>query len=409
MGPRTNTSSLQASSRRRAMAISLVTIFVLVTVKTVSENIQIVHDLEEGTYKFLQNWRVTAGTTVRPHVLVVDIGDLKPERWERDGRSDLATPRGPLKEMIQVFADLDARAIGVDVDFSPENGQVIHPDDPQFFDWCLQLSEKRNIPILLGVHRTFKQPYKWLGDDRYMRLAAFIAIRKGGNYEQLPHWIRTKNGFLLRSMGAALAGADVNATGSDESPWTWAIRSTSIIKPGPDLESKESLIDYAPLQRIREDALPMLPPEAFRKMKDKIEGRMVILGDIRPESGDMFQSRVGPIPGVFIHASGANTIATEPLYRLTLLGRIAIDVLLALLILVLVEFSLWLQSRFGRSSTHAEYWWNVIFTLLVVILVLTVSVGLIHWTRLLWTDFVVVCAVLLVQLLVDIFRSRSKA
>lgn len=395
-------------SRRSTLFVSIAIMIALVIVKTLCEHIGKARELEEKTYEFLLHKIVAAGTKSHPKVLVIDIGEIKPERWTRDGRSNVATPRPPLQELIQIFADLGARSIGVDVDLSPENGQFMHPDDPTFFRWCLDLSEKKKIPILLGVYRTYAQPYNWLGDDAYMRLAAVIGLPSIKGNDQAPHWIRVKTGSLLRSMSAGLAGVDVNAIGTSDPRWGWARQSTSIVQRESNLESKETTIDYAPLPWIEAEILPVLTADAYTKLKNKIKDRMVILGDREPATGDIFQTAAGPLPGVYVHACAANTIATEPLYRLTLLGRVATDLGLALAIFLFVKLSLLLRSLFKRSP-HAENRLNVVFTCLVIIFVLLVSVVFVHRTRLLWTDFVLVCVVLVVQLLVDIFRSRLRS
>jgi CHASE2 domain-containing sensor protein len=187
------------------------------------------------------------------------------------------------------------------------------------------------------------------------------------------------------------------------------VESTRIVQLEPDLWTAESVIDFAALQRIREDVLPALKPESFREMKNKIKGRMILLGDAEPEADDLFMvpGVTGTVPGVFLHACAANTIANEPLYSLTLLGRIAIDVTLAVVILVLVKFSLWLLLRSKRDLAHPEHKLDIVFTFVTIVLVLITSVVLVRQTRLLWTDFILVCAVLLVQLVVDIIGSRS--
>src|SRR5207245_2023552 len=152
------------------------------------------------------------------------------QRWERGGRSDIATPREPLRVLIDVLTELGARSVGLDVDFAPENGQFIHPDDPVFFEWCMKRAEKTGHRIVLGVYRTYNRPYEWLGNDRYMRLAATIAIARVVNHDVIPHWIRVPNGNRLPSMSAALAGVDVAAEEFQPSPWRWAIHSASILR-----------------------------------------------------------------------------------------------------------------------------------------------------------------------------------
>jgi CHASE2 domain-containing sensor protein len=407
MTPQNSQVGTKPRHRRSKLVVSIVLMVALIVAKTLSENVGKVREIEEGTYKRLLHLLVAAGTKTRPQILVIDIGSIEPERLEQNGVVDLITPRDPIEKLIQAFADRGARSIGVDVDFSPDNGQFVHPGDPAFFRRCLELSKKTKIPIFLGVGRTFDQPDNWLGDDAYRRLAAAIVFRKIVEHDQVPHWIRVKDGDRLRSMSAALAGVDVNA--NDDSHWSWAVKSTSLLKLQSGIESKETTIDYAPLPWIEAEVLPVfLDSDAYAKMEDKIKGRMVILGDRKPSDRDMFATGAGRLPGVYIHACAANTIATEPLYRLTHWGRLVTDLLLALAIFLFVKIFLFLRLLFKGAPTHGENRLNVIFTSLVIIFVLLISVVFVNWTRLLWTDFVFVCLVLLVQLATDIVRSRSK-
>lgn len=409
MSPPNTHGGIKPHGRRSALVISISIMIALTVAKTLCENIEVVKQWEEKTYKFLLERIAAEGSTERPKVLVVDIEEIKPLPLERNGRTDLVTPREPLMKLIQVFADLGARSIGIDIDFSPENGEFVDPKDPKFFDDCLSLSEKTNIPILLGVYRTYRQPYKWLGDDRYMRLAAVIGVPSIKDHDQTPHWIRVPNGFLLRSMSSGLAGVDVNASGTSDPRWSWARKSTSIVKRGPDIESKETTIDYSPLRWIEAESLPVLNSDAYAKLEDKIKNRMIILGDREPSKGDMFQTSAGRLPGVYVHACAANTIATEPLYRLTLLGRFTIDFVLALAIYLFVQISLLVRTLFKRPPAYTENRLSVMFTALVIIFVLLISIVFLKRTRLLWTDFVLVCLVLVVQLAVDIIRSRLRS
>jgi CHASE2 domain-containing sensor protein len=409
--------------RRSSLAWSLGTIIIIVGLKTFFEHKSFVQNLERETYEFLQQRIVSGGTTEQPDVLVIDLSTIKPQPWERDGLTGIATPRAPVKELIEVFAELRARSIGIDVDFSPKDGRPMHPDDLPPKDWrpmdpddrkfffqeCLELSEKTGVDIFLGVYRTYEERSKWLGDDRYISLAAAIASRTI-DHGLATHWIAVKKGRApLPSMSAALAGEDVNVASKENSFFGWFVESTWTVPLGPNLRTAESVIDFSTLKRIRQDVLPAVKPEFYRAMPDRIKNRMILIGDTKPEGGDSFTvpGVTGAVPGVFLHACAANTIANEPLYSLTLLGRITIDLLLAVSILALVKFSLWLLARTKRKLMHAEHKLDILFTVLTVVLVLIVSVVFVRQTRLLWTDFLLVCAVLLVQLIVDIVASKA--
>lgn len=387
---------------RSSLGWPIVTMFVLIGIKTSLEHWRPFEAAENWTYTVLQKRMAARGMwTTRPDVLVVDLGKLQPESWERNGRKGVATPRAPLQKLIEVFTELGARSIGLDVDFSPKDGELIHPNDNSFFQWCLERSKQTHIPILLGVFRTRSRPDEWLGDDRYMRLAAFIGIK---DPDRAVYWVTAKGGFPLRSMSSALAGLDWDALlRHEDSFWNWAVEPTSII-------------DYGWLDPIRYDVLHGMNPDFYRDERDKIENRMIVIGDTyRDEHHAAGEGINKPdwfhptgvneqIPGVFLHACAAATIAAnKPIYQLTILGRIFMDLLLAVAVLFLVKFSLWLLLRSTFHPAHAEHKLDLIYTIIAIIVVLVVGFVLVRTTRLLWTDFLLVCLVLLAQLLIDHF------
>lgn len=399
------------ASTAASLRWSLATLIGLIALKIIFEHTAFVQYLEGRAYLFLQRRIVTGGTTKRPDVLIVDITKIEPRPW---------TSRERLQKLIEVFTDLGAKSVGVDVDFSPEKQDgVWKPIDPNdldetgFFEWCRKRSVERNIPIALGIFRTDPNVnvsdskfVEWLGDPKFRDLAATIAVKRnqGFGYDLGLLWTIHYN-HPLPSMGAALARLDFSQSVLRvKSFWNWGIETTSI-----ENGSGEIVIDYAPLQRIREDVLPALPPEFFREMEDKIRNRIILLGDTKPGPDDFFEVPGVPekVRGVFLHACVANTILNGPLLRLTLLGRIAIDVGLALLVLAAVHTSIWLRSYFkyplGRLEDLLK---SFIFTFLAIAFVLIVSISWIRWTRLLWTDFLLVCVVLLMQLILDVVNAR---
>lgn len=384
--------------------------FALIGLKTFLEdwppvNWSPVERIENWTYRILQKRMATGGTRGRPDVLVVDLGKIQPEPWERNGRKGTATPRDPLRKLIEVFTELRARSISVDVDFSPENGQLIHPDDNEFFQWCLDRSKQTNIPILLGVFRTRLRPEEWLGDDRYMRLAADIGNR---DPDRSVYWVMAKGGFPLRGMSSALAGVTWESFIKEQScSWSCLVEPTTII-------------NYSSLGRIREDVLHSVDPDFYRDEQDKVEDRMIIMGDAyrgehravdAPKRPDWFRPTGldEQIPGVFVHACAAATIkANEPIYQLTVLGRVFIDLLIAVVILFLVKFTLWMGFRSELDAAHAERKFDLIYTVIAILVVFVVGFVCVRATRLLWTDFLIVCLVLLGQLLINTLSPHSK-
>jgi hypothetical protein len=390
------------SSKRSTLVWPIGTLAVLITLKTAFEHTEKVQYLENKTYELLQGQIVHGGTTKRPDVLVVDISKIKKEpcspNWE-------CTPREPIQNLIDVFAVLGAKSIGVDVDFSPDEGQLIHPNDKEFFEWCLHCSKEKKVPIVLGVFRSAQRPEEWLSDDCYMRLAGFIGVRRGGEYwpDRATYWITAGNGWPLPSISAALARVNLIALiQGKKSLWGWAVQPTSII-------------DFSPMEQITREVEHHTEPGPYWDDQDKIAGRIIILGDANPKNCDPEKDQdcfhvtgvSSGVHGVYLHACAANTIAGgKPIYQLTLLGRITIDLFLALLIFGLVKSSSWLHSRLGDSIPGMRLRLNVKFTFLLILFVFVGSVVLVRWTRLLWTDFVLVCVVLFLQMVVELFGAR---
>src|ERR1700704_6439585 len=94
----------------RHLVVSVGIIIAIIIAKTIFEETAWIKWLEEKTYDVIQKRHLAAGTTKSPDVLVIDIGEIKPEPVERDGRTDMVTPRGRIKELIQIFANLGARS-----------------------------------------------------------------------------------------------------------------------------------------------------------------------------------------------------------------------------------------------------------------------------------------------------------
>ncbi len=106
----------------------------------------LVEHVRKATYEWLQSRLTSSG---EPPVAVIDISNLRTEAVP-GAREVEATPRVKLIELIKALLSQQPKAIGIDIDFSPESGHYITPSDPVFFEFCLQQRQKRNgIPIYL--------------------------------------------------------------------------------------------------------------------------------------------------------------------------------------------------------------------------------------------------------------------
>ncbi len=392
--------------------------------------------LEDRAYELLLARFVAEGTKDSPGVLIVDIALIKPLPWERNGvKGKPATPRQPIQDLIEVLSDptlaTHPKAIGVDIDFSPENGELIHPDDVKFFEWCSNRMKDTKVPIVLGVKRTALRPEEWLFDPKYHRLAGYIGVRTSDRWhdhwsDRATYWIWAGNGDPMRSMSAALAGLPLNQLMMESKRW---------------MTQPTSIIDFAPLHRIQEDDIVHVdytPPRAitvdstppnstginkveFRaQIRDRISKRIVLIGDAPEEACDSERDPdcftvtgvSGSIRGVFLHGCAAIAIAgNKKINQLTLLGRLAIDSVLAVFVIVAVNVSIWLR-RFFRLPVgrFEEIWKDFIFTVFTLAVVLIAAVWWTSRGKLLWTDFIIVCFVLFLQFIIDgvmqVYRTR---
>lgn len=124
---------------------------------------------------------------------------------------------------------------------------------------------------------------------------------------------------------------------------------------------------------------------------------MVLLGDSAMEKPDFFAVPNTPLhPGVFLHACAAYTLVTAPLYEFTTFGRVGADLLFALFVLVGVtgyRLHKYRQKREVIEASRPHYF----FTLLAV----AVIVLIVRESRLMWDDFLFVCAALLLHSFVE--------
>jgi hypothetical protein len=383
--------------------------------------------MEDRAYELLLARFVAEGTKDSPGVLIVDISPVKPLSWERNGVKGLpATPRQPIQDLIEVLSDpalpTHPKAIGVDIDFSPDNGELIHPDDLKFFEWCFNRANDTKVPIVLGVKRAALRSEEWLSNPKYHRLAGYIGVRTSDRWhdhwsDRATHWIWAGNGDPMRSMSAALAGLPLNQLMIESK--RWMTQPTSIIDFAPLRRIEEDDIvhvDYTPSRDIPPDGTPAsssgIHKDEFRaQIRDRISKRIVLLGDAPEEvcdserDPDCFKVTgvSGSIHGVYLHACTAIAITgNKQINQLTLLGRLAIDSVLALFVILAVKGSIWLRRLFrfpvGRFE---EIWKDFIFTVFALAIVLIAAVWWASRSKLLWTDFIIVCLVLFLQFIID--------
>jgi CHASE2 domain-containing sensor protein len=149
-------------------------------------------------------------------------------------------------------------------------------------------------------------------------------------------------------------------------------------------------VNYGALESFRRNAVKALNDDDITQHAAAFRGKLVIIGNCAPSRHDLHPvpDREREVAGVFIHACAAWTLLDAPIYSLTHAGRIAIDFLLASVLLVFVlKGGTWL-SKLGLPVSHdALHQW---VPRIVCGTALLLGVGFIRMTRLMWDDFVFV-------------------
>ena len=382
---------------RRDVSKGILFILIILSIKLLIEQTTFGKHLELMGYNFLQ----TRLSKEQVPITIVDISDLAQRDFVVNGAIVRATPREPLREMIQALAEQKPKAIGVDIDFSSdENGYM--PSDPEFFQFCLDISKRTGVPVFLGVKRSIgKSAAEWLGSDRYAELAASILVPKDTrrmaslvNVEQETAPAGTERRITtISSMSKRLA----EAWGQESDPPAQALfRRLGLLEKlsekhlGYGVSPEDFLVDYGPLESI--EAISATNGTVLKdgSQRDRIFGKVVVIGDATvgkatdsfPVPGREYQ----PYPGVFLHACGAYTLHEAPLYEPTRTGLVVIDVLLSSVILAaLVLIGLFYRERESREKATRQL--RGTLTLFTVVAAIVVGVVFVRSTRIMWDDF----------------------
>ena len=381
--------------------------------------------LEDAVYCWLQT-RLTAGSTPLP-VVVVDISQLDAEPVR--GR---LTPREQLTRLLDVITEQGAAAIGIDVDFSPGGQGWTSRGGPQLFDHLHNL----RIPVFLGVSRSrFASPQDWLGAEDYQKLAATIAVPKDDR-RRMPLWIGRGDSEACLKMAADLMGIKpkldekrVN-TGNAETATCLPAMSAVLARKYPNLEPYRALgpswlldpleevtldkgqqlhtayffVDYSAVDELRAQTLTAVVSDHDVRLSPtpgSLIGKIMMLGNTQWEN-TLDKYPVPPwqieTPGVYLHASAIYTLIKGPLLEITTAGRVGLDVFFAMGVLGVVSG---LRIYYSRQAEVAAHRVNVLFTCLAILVVVAFGYGFVQYTRILWTDFVLVSAALAIHSMIE--------
>ena len=370
-------------------------IIVVLAIKLGVEHTSFGAHLEQLGYETLQHQLSPDEMPVQ----IIDISDLEPEPFNVDGKTGVATPREPLQKMIDTMDKLERKplAVGIDIDFAPGKDGYIHPRDPQFFQHCLGLG----VPVFLGIKRTHALPPElWLGSEEFEKLAASILI-PNRDTRKMPEIIQTSEEFKPgRTMGGALADTFQRSRNKIMNLLVRAglveLKSEEKFRQGGRHE--DFLVDYSPLETLMKQRLINFDPRDLRQNSRMLARKIVLAGDATVDKAtDLVdvpgRPELGPVPGVYLHACAAYTLARAPLYELRWQGRIIIDLLLSggIFLAIMLIRLYYLNKTLKEVAAHRL---QGLFTLLVIIGALVIGVTFVQTTRLMWDDFILVFAAL---------------
>ena len=337
---------------------------------------QVGYELAYASHRWFQSGLTPADVPVT----LVDISDLEHVPSE--------TRRQVLEGLLRAIAKQNPKAIGLDIDFSPEELGYVDPLDPQFFELCLSL--RKSVPIFLGVGRTVGvKGLDWLGDPKYHEMAAAVQIPK--DTRKLVYSFRVGDEPTeLRSFSAALAHAyGVTPTGKFVN-WLadWGlIERRSRRKVEDDLFVEEFPANYSSIGSFLTFRTLSKDFIGDPAMKPFIGGKVVIVGAVA-EAHDTFNiaGKEDPYAGAQVHASGAVTLISSPLYEVTHFGRVVLTIVLMIATFIPV-FAVRIWARAPKQQPALV---EHLHGTLIVVYTIGVAIGfgfLMRSTHIVWDGF----------------------
>jgi len=396
----------------RDLAIGLIVVAILILTKiTLIEGTSYGLWFNAFGYEVLHSFKPPFNPEKEPSVVILDISDL---RREPDG----TTPAKSLREIVEALVESKAKAIAIDIDFSPridaEEPLKTGPrseDDPEFFRF-LHEQRKRGIPVFVGAFHFGAETKTWLGLEEYKDLATDITLFDE-NTIQVPRWLQCDKGEKLNSISNALA----EGSGIRPGPRPWLKRflkdpeaSENLSEISiPDQSGKAILchraftfVNYSKLELSQMLLLQTIDRRSILLAKtaegrSKFEDKLVIIGNAqRGKSSDEFViiGRRKPIPGVFLNASAVYTLVDEPIFEFKHWVSILLDVMLGLLV---VGGLFVLRFVHRRDVQYSITFSESILILVLIFVTLFVGILLVRALDVLWLDFSLVIFALLLH------------
>jgi CHASE2 domain-containing sensor protein len=379
----------------KRLGVGMFVTLLLVLLQSLVEKTSLGHKAKILTYEFLQGQLSPFSSEERLPILVVDISNIP-------GGKDQPTPRETLRAIIEEMARQGAKAVAVDVDFSPNEDGWITDDDPKFFDFCLKLGRDGGVPVYLGVYRRRTDTSEaWLGLDKYKELAAAVAIQRD-DVSRMARWVQSSGvPERLPTLSAALAETYQRSLPGPPKWLEGAVEITNdnlhgVERQIGEIRFAEAPVNYSKLEQIEHETLTTISPTSVAEAGELFRGRMVLLGDATRFT-DPFNvpGRARPVGGVYLQACAAYTLAIEPLYEFRARARLVLDLTISLLILFCVEWARLCHTPKGGS--FPQHIWQARFIWGAIALVTLTGIILIRCLSIMWLDFLLVVFALLLH------------
>lgn len=392
------------------LAVGLVFAFAMASAKVGFEHTDAGRTIELATYGFLHRNFITPPKVVP--IMVVDISGMDSEvaklhEGTPNEREIEVTSRVALKRLIDCLFANGAKAVGVDVDFSPKvDGTYVTPNDVDFFRSLNQMAGGKKV--YLGVYRSrFGHAESWLGSAEFASLAACIDIPRDqpGDRRFLLEGMRlSSQKDILPGLGRAL-GRGIKPDPAPLPRWlAWLVHDRRQMVRAEDAEDQltatEYLADYSGLQMIRAETGVASADGATVSRIDNVSGKVVLCAEMT--EGKFSEAFVLSgidslaVPGGLLHACGAITSSQGRLMELSHEGRVVVDLVISLA--VLGSFLLLRERLRNKVRGPVNQAFLERFTLSAMcVLVLLLGWLLACCVRLLWTDYVIVWVTLIMH------------
>jgi CHASE2 domain-containing sensor protein len=166
---------------------------------------------------------------------------------------------------------------------------------------------------------------------------------------------------------------------------------------GPHASAHRFLMNYSKLEAIQMETLLTVSRTSVAEFGGRYGGRVVLIGNASESASDRFTvpGRSATVPGVYLHATAVYTLAREPLLEPTHQVRLVVDLALTALIIILVGVTRRRLTKAGHGAEGEVVPWVYFgWTSLGLI---PAGVALVYFTHVMWLDFVLVAAALLLH------------